>query len=114
MQAEPNLPDQSIPSFHAESLNDGSTINDVLPLPSLPWANSIIKGWDISESGAQSVWTSFLNSGMDDYKEGRNFPNKPFVSRLSPYIHFGQISIRQLYHDTQESGDDKNRYHFYK
>ena len=31
-------------------------------------------------------------------KEGRNFPSKKVVSRLSPHLHFGEISPHQVWY----------------
>ena len=42
---------------------------------------------------------SFFLNGVSDYTEGRNFPSKKNVSRLSPYIHWGQISVNTLWYN---------------
>ena len=42
---------------------------------------------------------SFLKNGVQNYSEGRNFPNKKNVSRLSPYLHWGQISPNSLWYE---------------
>ena len=48
----------------------------------------------------ENEWNSpssiFLKNGISNYKEGRNLPAKPYVSKLSPYLHFGQISKEYL------------------
>lgn len=35
----------------------------------------------------------FLDRGLKDYAELRNDPNKAVSSNLSPYFHFGQLSV---------------------
>ena len=45
-------------------------------------------------------------------KKGRNFPDKKNASRLSVYIRFGEISVRQIWHDIQQLPQDKNTAHF--
>ena len=57
--------------------------------------------WKIGEEYAQELMNSFFKYGLKDYKEGRNFPEKKNVSRLSPYIHWGQISPNTLWHNVQ-------------
>ena len=42
---------------------------------------------------------NFFLEGIGDYTEGRNFPSKKNVSRLSPYINWGQISVNTLWHE---------------
>lgn len=81
-------------------------------LPKIGWDKKMQPHWDISEKGAHERFKAFLHEGIDDYKEGRNFPSKPFVSRLSPYLHFGEISPNQLWHGVRAIGDDKNIDHF--
>jgi deoxyribodipyrimidine photo-lyase len=41
---------------------------------------------------ARSALTSFLRRHLDGYADARNAPDNPQASRLSPYLHFGQIS----------------------
>ncbi len=38
----------------------------------------------------------FIHKKLHQYKENRNDPTKDFQSELSPYLHFGQISIIQI------------------
>lgn len=54
--------------------------------------------WDISEGAAQDRLDDFVMAELEDYREGRNFPDKANVSRLSPYLHFGQISPNTAWH----------------
>jgi len=60
--------------------------------------------WDISEAAAHTRLDEFVMDDLQDYREGRNFPNKPNVSRLSPYLHFGQISPNIAWHRASEAG----------
>lgn len=62
------------------------------------WDKKMGQHWVIGEKGAQKRLADFLDDGLDDYKEGRNFPAKNNISRLSPYLHFGEISPRTVWH----------------
>ncbi len=44
------------------------------------------------ESEAQKLLLHFLNHKLDIYHEKRNDPSLDYLSNLSPYLHFGQIS----------------------
>ena len=46
----------------------------------------------ILEKKLRKKLSVFLEDGIDNYKDGRNFPSKKNVSRLSPHIRFGEIS----------------------
>ncbi len=66
-------------------------------LPEIPWFEKMKKHWDISEKGAIKNLNLFIENALHDYKDGRNFPARPFTSKLSPYLHFGQISPQQIW-----------------
>jgi deoxyribodipyrimidine photo-lyase len=44
----------------------------------------------------------FLNEGLSNYSQGRDRPALSDVSRLSPYLHFGEISPRTVWHAVRE------------
>ncbi|MEO8636759.1 MAG: deoxyribodipyrimidine photo-lyase [Gemmatimonadales bacterium] len=49
--------------------------------------------------------TEFLRSGLGSYTEDRNDPTKPDqVSRLSPWLHFGNLSIHEVLLAAQAAG----------
>ncbi|MEL0098920.1 MAG: FAD-binding domain-containing protein, partial [Opitutae bacterium] len=54
----------------------------------------------------------FIRHGLAGYKDGRNFPAKRHVSRLSPYLHWGEISPNTVWYavrDRMDSGDYPER-----
>ena len=71
-------------------------------LPERDWHDDLIASWDIGENGAQKRLREFLEEGLSGYKEKRNNPALPNVSRLSPYLHWGHISPRQVWHQAKD------------
>ena len=53
--------------------------------------------WTPGETGAHVRLERFLANGLCNYAEGRDHPAAEAVSRLSPYLHFGEISPRQVW-----------------
>ena len=105
------------PIFRPEKINIFTNSNDnnigsLNLIPNKKWAESIIKDWDISELGAEKQLQKFVDSGMKNYKDGRNFPAMPYISRLSPYLHFGQISPNQIWYSILDEIQDSNTDHF--
>jgi deoxyribodipyrimidine photo-lyase len=50
----------------------------------------------------------FLETGLPQYTDGRNDPNNlKAVSRLSPYLHFGNLSIHQILLAAREAGPEE-------
>ncbi|WP_455372731.1 cryptochrome/photolyase family protein [Limibacillus halophilus] len=89
----------------------GERLEDWRLLPTDPdWAGGLRSSWTPGEAGAKARLEAFFEEGLADYKEGRNRPDKPFVSRLSPHLHWGEISPRQIWRATllaAESSGDK-------
>jgi deoxyribodipyrimidine photo-lyase len=66
-------------------------------LPTHPnWA----KGFDIwtpGEVGAKEQLAQFLESTLNGYSVGRDRPDLPRTSRLSPHLHFGELSVASVW-----------------
>jgi deoxyribodipyrimidine photo-lyase len=64
----------------------------------IKWAEGMRAAWQPGEAGAQVQLKRFLASAFTNYSEGRNRPDLAGTSRLSPHLHFGEISPRQIWH----------------
>lgn len=75
-------------------------------LPTKPdWATGF-GDWQPGEKGAWRALREFLPL-IDSYKQDRDYPERPATSRLSPHLHFGEITPRALWHaigDRHDSG----------
>lgn len=67
------------------------------------WSGGLAERWQPGEEGAQQRWQDFLESAIQSYKEGRDFPASASTSFLSPHLRFGEISANQLWQDTQQA-----------
>ncbi|GAB7024648.1 deoxyribodipyrimidine photo-lyase [Salidesulfovibrio brasiliensis] len=85
-----------------ETASMDEALKHVEAAPALP-ETAFVPG----ETAAWEQLDSFIRSGLDVYGEGRNVPTNPGVSRLSPYLHFGQISALRVLHEVTARG--KNR-----
>ena len=88
--------------------NNSSAIDALLLLPSINWDVEMKSYWNIGEDSAYQRLEEFLKNGIENYKEGRNEPSKPFVSRLSPHLHFGEISPNQAWYAAIHKSKDIN------
>ncbi|THD36760.1 MAG: deoxyribodipyrimidine photo-lyase [Sphingomonas sp.] len=67
-------------------------------LPTRPdWATGFGKEWTPGEAGAHGRLDDFVDE-VADYAEGRNLPSVEGSSRLSPHLHFGEVSPAQVWH----------------
>jgi deoxyribodipyrimidine photo-lyase len=67
-------------------------------LPTKPdWAGGLRAFWQVGEEAAHRRLEAWAGD-LDDYDDKRNFPSEDKVSRLSPHLHFGEISPIQIWH----------------
>lgn len=70
-------------------------------LPLKPnWAVGFQDAWQPGEQGALKALEIFLSQALQTYSEDRNRPDKLGTSRLSPHLHFGEISPAQCWRAT--------------
>lgn len=103
-QGEPSPP-RAAPSSvvsYKDKIN-GNALADWALLPTKPdWAGGLRKTWTPGEVGATELLDQFLDTVVDAYKTDRDFPAKSATSRLSPHLHFGEISPRQIWQTTAQ------------
>lgn len=73
-----------------------SRLDDLGLLPRHNWSAGLARTWTPGTTNAQLQLQKFLDDGLTDYREGRDYPARASVSRLSPYLHFGEISPAQV------------------
>jgi deoxyribodipyrimidine photo-lyase len=79
-------------------VSNGASVDELELLHCTKWHEKFEQHWEIGEEAAQKTFHTFLDEGLLGYKEGRNFPAKHNVSRLSPHLHFGEISPNQVWY----------------
>jgi deoxyribodipyrimidine photo-lyase len=82
------------PSTWPQSLN----LDELQLQPKLNWGEGLDAAWQPGEAGAAANLSRFLTKAFDNYTDHRNRPDVVGTSRLSPHLHFGEISPRQLWH----------------
>lgn len=74
-------------------------------LPRIPWDTGLSAQWAPGERSAATRLEDFTRSALGAYKGGRDVPAESGTSRLSPYLHFGEISPRQIVSRLLKGGD---------
>lgn len=74
------------------------SIADLDLLPKIKWDEGIKKSWTPGEHGAEITLKTFIDKGLHNYEKERDKPYLKGVSRLSPHLHFGEISPRVIWH----------------
>lgn len=77
---------------------DSDSLDEWDLLPSHPnWAEAFASDWMPGEAGARDRVSSFLHEA-GDYDAARNLPSVEGTSRLSPHLHFGEVSPAYVWH----------------
>jgi deoxyribodipyrimidine photo-lyase len=90
--------------LHLNLLKDqkSQNLSSLNLLPVVPWDKYIKKCWHVGEKAAMKKLLNFLDTGLLGYQKGRDYPASEHVSRLSPHLHFGEISPNQVWHKAQK------------
>lgn len=81
-------------------------------LPKIRWDRSVLSGWQPGEAGAQTNLKHFFSTALKGYKAARDIPAQNGTSRLSPHLHFGEISPNQIWHALDSQSSSPDLYHF--
>ncbi len=63
-----------------------------------PWASGFSELWQPGEAGAHERLEAFLARPLADYAADRDRPDLDGSSRLSPHLHWGEVTARQIRH----------------
>jgi deoxyribodipyrimidine photo-lyase len=98
-ELDPGKPTPAPRSIPAPAKRPKSLALDALGLsPKIAWDAGFAEAWRPGETGAGANLDSFLDGPVKDYGDRRNFPAERGTSRLSPHLHFGEVSPRQVWH----------------
>ena len=89
---------QSTKGTHDASSCD---IDDLDLLPKIHWDKTFYDYWEVGEKAAQEKLESFIEHHINAYKKQRDYPAKEGTSKLSPHLHFGEISPVQIFHKVE-------------
>lgn len=89
---------------------ESDTLGDWSLLPTKPdWATGFEADWTPGEQGARDNLDDFVDKAVQ-YDEGRNLPSEALVSRLSPHLHFGEISPSTIWNRLAGQGSTVETY----
>lgn len=77
-------------------LKDSLELQQLQLLDEHPWHEKLHQYWSPGETTAQDKLDHFIDQTLLDYNKQRDFPAIQGTSALSPHLHFGEISPRQI------------------
>lgn len=98
---------QNISYFKHDLLSD--ELESLNLLPKIPWDDAFCDYWQPGEEGAKDKLQAFRNNAIEDYKDQRNIPSVMGTSRLSPHLHWGEISPNQVWYSVKDALPEENQ-----
>lgn len=82
-----------------DSWPDSDDLSDWNLLPTKPdWSGDIDEFWEVGEAAARTRLSEWEDD-VSEYDHARNMPSIDGSSRMSPHLHWGEISPVQIWHD---------------
>lgn len=75
------------------------TVEDLALSPPQRWPGKLAEAWTAGEHAAKKRLQDFCRDRLDGYPQTRDLPGIVGTSRLSPHLHFGEISPRQIHYE---------------
>jgi deoxyribodipyrimidine photo-lyase len=105
--APPRFPVEDVTDVvYVKDEDNKTSLDDFKLIPSIKWYEEMEREWQPGEVGAKMRFSEFLKNGLKDYKEGRNYPALSNNSKLSPHLHFGEISPHEVWHGAIRAGKE--------
>jgi deoxyribodipyrimidine photo-lyase len=107
-QAEPDPPLRPPARIRAPRRWPASLrLSDFALEPRIRWDAGLRRAWVPGAAGAAEALHSFLSTAIASYKEGRDRPDLDGTSQISPYLHFGEISPRMVWHTVSRTAEKR-------
>jgi deoxyribodipyrimidine photo-lyase len=97
-KGEPAEPAEAPPLRGPRRWPSSITVEALQLLPTVDWAGGLRSAWEPGEPGARRVAACFIAKALAGYGTQRDIPGAAGTSRLSPHLHWGEISPRRLWH----------------
>ncbi|RPD45076.1 cryptochrome/photolyase family protein [Paracnuella aquatica] len=84
---------------YADETTPGAvTLEKLKLMPGIEWYKGIEASWEPGEEAAQKLLRNFVTKKLPHYAADRNYPSQDILSRLSPHLHYGEISPATIWH----------------
>ena len=91
-------------NFSNIKLKNSKNLQDLkLTNTKLNWTDKIHHNWLPGENNAKDQLKKFIDNKANNYSVGRDRPDQNLTSKLSPHLHFGEISPIEIYNQVKLS-----------
>lgn len=105
--AEPRFPEQAPEQLNIARKPESSLRIDDLPLiPDIAWYDHMASLWQPGEQGASNKLSRYINEAAPNYASDRDIPSVEGTSKISPHLHFGELSPNQVWYAIKNNFPD--------
>ena len=94
-----------LPSLAHADLPAGERLDALMPAPAPAWDAGFWQCFAPGEQGARAALQRFVDGALRGYARARDFAAETGTSRLSPHLHFGEVSVRRVAAEVLAAGD---------
>jgi deoxyribodipyrimidine photo-lyase len=99
LAAAPPRPPLPVPTSMQFADARSDTLASLGLLPTRPdWAGGLRETWQPGEAAAKARLHGFIDDHLAGYADDRSRLDRDATSRLSPHLHFGEVSPREAWH----------------
>lgn len=84
--------------WHSISVKSLMSLDELQLLPEKDWHTKFEAYWTPGEQAGIEQFKQFAEEDIHDYKKMRDYPDADGTSRISPYLTWGDLSIRAVYY----------------
>jgi len=85
------------PKLEKARLPPSMALTELSLEPAIDWAGGMRSSWQPGEASARKMLAKFLDQALQKYPAMRDYPAERGTSRLSPHLHFGEISPQRVW-----------------
>lgn len=83
----------------------GKTLSELGLLPDIDWDRGFYDVWKPTRQAGLGRLMNFSTEAVHGYEKSRDMLSIDGTSCLSPYLHFGQLGVREIYHRLKDGGE---------
>ncbi|MBT8448864.1 MAG: DNA photolyase family protein [Gammaproteobacteria bacterium] len=105
---EPRYPENAPEQITYADISDtGVSLEQLNLLPTINWDSQIKQMWQPGENGAAERLSRYIREAATTYQKDRDIPSVQGTSKLSPHLHFGEVSPNQVWYAVKDAYRNK-------
>ena len=95
-------------SFH-QPMVESDSLDAWALLPTIKWDTHFYDAWKPTREGGIALLRACVKGKLSGYDVGRDQMGEDGTSKLSPYLHFGQLGPREIWHAVMDAASPENK-----